>query len=96
MLQNAYHLTSVVIVCNYLQLWNTCSHKGEAICDWQIGHLPGAFSYSVLGDPLVSQLGHGCNMITYLPLGPTFYTIKDEFPSTSISKNGYTLGGGVY
>ena len=50
---------------------------------------------TILGDPLVSQLGHGCNMITFLPLGPTFYSSKDEFPSTSISKNGYALGGGV-
>jgi hypothetical protein len=51
---------------------------------------------TILGDPLVSQLGHGCSMTTFLLFGPTFYTSKDEFPSTNISKNGYTLGGGVY
>ncbi len=51
---------------------------------------------TILGDPLVSQLGHGYNMTIFLPFGPRFYTSKDEFPSTNISKNGYTLGGGVY
>jgi hypothetical protein len=48
-----------------------------------------------LGDPLVSQLGHGCALTTDFLLLPTYYITSDVLSPTNYNNNICALRGGV-